>query len=61
VDLQSIANKDPQFSGYNNVGELHSHPTPPFVNDLGVYYPGHSAWGNSGFYEVGPIKDKWLK
>lgn len=61
VDLQSIAKKDPQFSGCNNVGELHSHPTLPFVNDLGVYYPGHSVWGNESFYAVGSIKDKWLK
>jgi hypothetical protein len=61
VHLQSIAKKDPQFSGYNNVGELQYHPTPPFVSDLGVYYPGHSAWENKSFYDVGPIMDKWLK
>lgn len=61
VDLQSIAKKDPKFSGYNNVGEFNSHPTPPFVDDLSSYYHGHSAWRNKDFYVVGPIKDKWLK
>ena len=56
VDLQSVAK--PGF--YNNVGERGHHPSPTFVNDLGRFYPGHSAWGTKKFYECGPNKDKWM-
>jgi len=62
--VHSIAFKNGSFTSFsrdhNNVGELDAHPTPPFVNDLGVFYPGHSAWGSDDFYEVDPIRDKWL-
>jgi hypothetical protein len=36
------------------------HPSPPFVNDLGKYYPEYFAWDGDAFYDVGPIKEKWL-
>ena len=51
VNLQSIGG-----SLYNNVGE----PEHRLINDLSVYYPGHSAWGGDDFYAVGPIRDKWM-
>lgn len=60
VNIQSI-NK--HFNGYNNVGELNNHATPPFANKLDLYYTDHSAWGNKNFYssDAGVIKTKWLK
>jgi len=65
VDLYSIAKKQGWESGaadnVNNVGEPAAHPSPRFVNDLSIVFAGHSAWGAGAFYEVGPIRDKWLK
>lgn len=61
VDLHSIFNQDQNSRGYNNVGEFQYHPTPPFVNDLGIFFYGHSAWSDSDFYSVDPIKNKWFK
>jgi hypothetical protein len=55
VDLQSL-----RRGRYNNVGEPEHHPTPPFVNDLGHYYPGFTAWGGEDFFEVGPISAKLM-
>lgn len=45
---------------YNNVGEVEYHPSPPFVNDLSRFYPGHSAWENKKFYDCPPISSKWM-
>jgi hypothetical protein len=62
--VHSIAIEEGHFTSFsrdhNNVGELDAHPSPPFVDDLGVFFPGHSAWGTGKFYEVDPIREKWL-
>lgn len=62
--VHSIAVANGSFTSFardhNNVGESGAHPSPPFVDDLGVFYPGHSAWETDDFYEVGPIREKWL-
>jgi hypothetical protein len=52
VNIGSIAR-------YNNVGEEDAHGL-PFVDDLSEDFPGHTAWGDEDFYEVGPIKEKWI-
>ncbi len=56
VNLRSL---DPTGVRYNNVGEPRYH-SDPFVNDLGRYYSGHSAWGFNNFYQVGPLREKWM-
>jgi len=45
---------------YNNVGELRFHSSSPFVNELGPYYRGQSAWGKKGFYKCGSNRGKWM-
>lgn len=57
VKLFSRFNSQIQF---NNVGEPESHPSPPFVDDLSIFYKDHSAWKNKKFYDCDPISSKWL-
>lgn len=42
---------------FNNVGELEK----PLSDDLSRFYPAKSAWGTQPFFEVGPIRAKWIK
>lgn len=60
VDLDVLERIDPSAGTYNNVGEPHSHSSPPFANRLDAFYVGHSVWGNKKFYEVSPIKTKLM-
>ncbi|MGC8892191.1 MAG: hypothetical protein ACP5P6_06270 [Candidatus Saccharicenans sp.] len=61
ADITSFRAANPSIL-FNNVGELERHPSPPFVNDLSIYFSGHSVWGEKDFYskECGPIKAKLL-
>lgn len=65
ANVHSIAIRAGDFTtfarDFNNVGEAGAHPSPRFVNDLSGFFAGHSAWGLGGFYEVGPISEKWLR